>query len=134
MDKYTATQWNTAADKEKFVKQFKAFVTKDFPETAFNKQFYNRMSMMRGHIAHYNQAGFYATWFDTSERRADFLRHWTVGVIYGDPAYTWSDVEKVLQAWLQEHQEYEEKQRQQHYAICEDIERKELRRLSAKYA
>ena len=132
--KYTATQWNTAADKEKFVRQFKKFVERGFPESLFTKGFYNRMSMMRGHIAHYNQDGFFDAQFITSERRADFLHHWAFAPCYGDPEYTWSDVEAELSAWLQEHPEHEARERNQHAAIIEDIERKEFARLSAKYS
>ena len=131
--KFTATQWDTAENKEKFVNHFKQFVKKDFPESMFNKSFYNRMSMMRGHIAHYDRGGFWHTWFDTSERRADFLKHWASNPAYGDPEWTWSDVEKVIQIWLKENPQYEQKQRGQHEAIIEDIERKEFARLSAKY-
>ena len=131
--KYTATQWNTAADKEKFTAQFKKFVERGFPESLFTKGFYNRMSMMRGHIAHYDRGGFFGAQFSTSEHRADFLNHWAGAAIYGDPAYTWSDVERVLSAWLQEHPEYEQRERNQHAAICEDIERKEFARLATKY-
>ena len=93
---FTATQWNTAEDKAKFEKHFQKFVEKGFPESMFNKGFYNRMSMMNGHIAHYNQGGFYDAQFGTSERRADFLHDWTNSRAYGDPAFTWCDVEKAF--------------------------------------
>ena len=131
---FTATQWNTAEDKEKFVKHFKQFVKKGFPESMFSKGFYNRVSMMRGHITHYNQSGFYDVQFSTSERRADFLQKWAAAPVYGDPEWTWSDVEQVLAVWLQEHPEHEQKQRATHDALIEDIERRELARLTVKYA
>ena len=100
----------------------------------FSKGFYTRMSMMRGHIAHYDRGGFYNAQFSTSERRADFLQHWATAPVYGNPAYTWSDVERVLAAWLQEHPEHEHQQRATHDALIEDIERRELARLKVKYA
>jgi hypothetical protein len=134
MKMLTPTQWNTVEDKEKFIAKFKGFVKADFKESHFTKEFYNRMSMMRGHIAHYDRGGFYDAQFSTSERRADFLQHWASGHTNGDPAWTWSDVERVLADWLQEHPEHERKQRAQHNNIIEDIERRELARLNAKYA
>lgn len=129
-----ATKWNTAGDKEKFVKHFKNFVEQGFPEKIFTKEFYNRISMMRGHIAHYDRGGFYNAQFGTSERRADFLQHWAESPAYGDPEWTWSDAERVLAEWLQEHPEHERQQRATHDALIEYIERKELTRLTAKYA
>jgi hypothetical protein len=130
---YTATKFDTVENKEKFEKHFKRFVEKGFPETLFNKKFYTQMSNMRGHIAHYNQCGFYDAQFSTPERRADFLQHWTNDVVYGDPDYTWSDVERVLAAWLKEHPEYEQRERTAHSTSVEQAERAELKRLSAKY-
>jgi len=130
---FTATQWNTAEEKAKFARHFQRFVEKGFPESMFNKAFYNRMSLMRCHIAHYNQVGFYNAQFSTSERRANFLHHWAMPPIYGDPEYTWCDVEKALASWLQVNRHYEEREREQHLQIIEHIERTELKRLKAKY-
>ena len=130
---YTATKWNTVEDKEKFTKHFKQFVEKGFPKSMFHKEFYNRMSIMRGHIAHYNQMGFFSTWFSTAEQRAKFLRLWIHTPIYGNPTYTWSDVEEVLCTWLQEHPEYLERERSAHVYRVESLEKAELVRLKAKY-
>lgn len=131
---FTPTKWNTAEDKAKFARHFQRFVEKGFPESMFNKAFYNRMSMMNGHIAHYNQGGFYEAQFGTSLRRAEFLSDWANSRANGDPEYTWSDVEKVLAIWLRDNPQYEERERSQHNQIIEHIERAELARLSQKYA
>src|SRR3990167_862659 len=60
---YTATEFDTAADKEKFELQFKRFVMSDFAENKFPNWFYKSLSMTFGHIAHYNKAGFYSTFY-----------------------------------------------------------------------
>ena len=110
MNNLHPTQWNTVADKEKFIKHFKSFVQKGFTESMFNQSFYNRMSMMRGHIAHYNRGGFYETWFSTSEKRAGFLSTWTRQPCNGDPTFTWSDAERILADWIRDNPQYEEKE------------------------
>jgi hypothetical protein len=131
---FTATQWNTVEDKGKFVKHFKSFVQKGFPESMFKNPFYVRVSQMNGHIAHYNRGGFFETWFSTSERRADFLKRWAESRGTGDPAWTWSDVERDLAAWLKDNPQYEERERNTHAHLIEHIERAELARLTEKYA
>lgn len=131
---FTPTQWHTAADKEKFVTRFKAFVKSGFKPTIFTKAFYQRMSMMRGHIAHYDQGGFYDAQFSAPTLRADFLRHWANGPIYGNPTWTWSDVEHALATWLQEHPEYERKERTTAQSQLEQAERQQLAYLTQKYA
>ena len=130
---YTATQWSSVKDKEKFVKHFKRFVEKGFPESFFTKWFYIRMSMMRQHIAEFNQQGFYAVWFSTWERRADFLRRWGLMPCFGDPGWTWVDVEEVLAVWLKEHPQYRHIQESEHHAMIIKQEKAELERLKAKY-
>jgi hypothetical protein len=63
---------------------------------------------MWGFVAHYNRDGFYETFFTSSERRLRFLRmaidwpYMTKGWGYGDPRYTWGDVEESLTRWLLE--------------------------------
>lgn len=131
--KLTPTEWATVEDKEKFIKRFKRFVEKDFPFTLFTKDFYQRMSMMRGHIAHYNIDGFYREWFVDARRRAEFLHRWTSYYIVGDPAWTWSDVELELQTWLIDHPEYIAKQQTTYDNQVEAEERADLARLKAKY-
>lgn len=99
---YVATKWESVESKIKFEKQFKKFVSSGFTFDNFPKWFYKRLSMCFGHIAHYNQYGFYATWFEKEKDRQEFVERIKRMSIYGDPEYTYSDVEKVLQDWLQE--------------------------------
>lgn len=98
---FTPTQFSTAADKEKFLKHFHRFVCSGYKWTLFHKWFYVRLSLTFGHIAHYNRAGFYATFFTDAERLEDFWRVTMQYPCYGDPDYTYSDVEKVIQAHYQ---------------------------------
>jgi len=98
--KFTATEWDTAEQKEKFVKHFKKFVEKGMPLTWFSAWFYNRLSNTFGHIAHCNRGGFYHVWFATKETQLSFLRHTLKASICGDPACTYSDAERAIQSWL----------------------------------
>jgi len=129
----TKTEMKVEKGREKFAKHFKRFVEKGFPQTLFYKAFYNRIMLMRGHIAHYDQGGFYEAHFSTPQRRANFLNRWAHLPIYGDPTYTWSDVEEDLAGWLRENPQYEEKERNTHNQLVEQAERAELARLTAKY-
>lgn len=99
---YVATKWDSAAQKVKFEKQFKKFVSNGFKFEHFPKWFYIRLSMCFHHIAHYNQHGFYTTWFKEEKDRQEFIERIKNMSIYGDPEYTYSDVEKVLQDWVKE--------------------------------
>jgi len=98
---FTPTQHSTAADKEKFLQHFHRFVLSGYKWTLFHKWFYVRLSMTFGHIAHYDRRGFYSTFFTSPEGIEGF---WCVTMGYpcsGDPAYTYCDVEKVIQAHYQ---------------------------------
>lgn len=102
---FTPTQWSTNADKQKFARHFIRFVMGGFKWTVFPKWFYTRLSNCRGHIAHYSQAGFYNTWFSDRQQRIDFFVYWTDmdrHPIYGDPRFTYSDVERFLVQWIRE--------------------------------
>ena len=128
----TATKWDTVENKEKFIRQFKAFVLSGFKPAKFTKAFYTRLSMTFGHSAHYNQAGFYSVFFSTTAGKIAFVRqnlNYTCG---GDPAFTYSDVERILQTWLRE-QGILEKLMAELAEEVEISERAELARLQAKY-
>lgn len=129
---YTATEWSTVKDKERFVKQFKAFVLSDFARTKFPKWFYNRLLNCFGMIAHYDIYGFYATFFEDTAGKVDFAQQCLEYPCYGDPARTFSDVERDLQVWLAE-QTILPKLQGQKAANREAVERAELARLQAKY-
>ncbi len=94
----TATKWSTVEDKEKFLKHFERFVASGYKRTLFYKWFYIRLSMMFGFIAHYNINGFYAEYFADDGRQAIFENYVRTWHCYGDPEYTFSDVEHILRA------------------------------------
>lgn len=134
-EQFTPTRHDSAADKARFANVFVRFVESGFKETLFPKWFYTRLSMTFGHIAHYNQQGFYFEQFSSTRRRIEFLRQ-TVGfpsMMGGDPHFTYSDVERVLAQWVRERKLLD------YYmgwlaTETEQAERDELARLTLKYA
>ena len=101
-DQFTPTQWEGADKKAVFARQFIKFVRSDFSRSHFPKTFYQRLSMTFGHIAHYNQNGFFDEFFVTTEGKVRFLQQTLQHPCYGDPTFTYSDVERALQVWLRE--------------------------------
>ena len=97
---YTATKWDTAEDKAKFVAHFMKFVEKGFPQHLFTKKFYQRLSNTFGHIAHYNQMGFWDVFFSNKSSKVNFLQQTMRHPCYGDPAWTYSDAEREIQKLL----------------------------------
>ena len=97
---FTPTQWDTAQDKQKWLDRFIRFLELGCPYSRFTNPLYRRLSIMFGHIALRDRAGFYSTWFDDAGKRADFIEHTLLSRIVGDPTDTWSDVEHALQNWL----------------------------------
>ncbi len=100
--KYTATKWNTAEDKQKFAMGLVRFVESGFKPTRFCKPLYRRLSMCFGHMAHFNKDGFYDEWFSTPEKQAEWVNYVVSRTVYGDPAWTYSDVERDIQKYVRE--------------------------------
>ena len=94
---FQPTKFSTAQDKADFGNTFLHFIDSEWARTAFTKGFYNRLSMCFSHIAHYDAAGFYETWFTSDADRLRFLRHTLVWPCWGDPEFTFSDVERAIQ-------------------------------------
>jgi hypothetical protein len=132
-DNFAATKWERPEKKARFARQFIRFVESDFAKDKFSHTFYLRLSLCFGHIAHYNQAGFYEAFFTTTADKVRFLRMTLAHPCYGDPAFTYSDVERALQSWLQQNgvlASYQQKRADEQEAA----ERAELARLQAKFA
>src|SRR5665213_4527985 len=72
-------------------------IESEWARTAFAKSFYNRLSMCFGNIAHYDLNGFYETWFTSDADRLQFLRHTLDWLCWGDPEFTFCDVERAIQ-------------------------------------
>jgi hypothetical protein len=130
---FTPTQWNTAQEKATFAKQFVRFIQSDFAAKHFTDKFYRRLSNTFGHIANYNRGGFWDTFFTSTADKMLFLEQTLQHPCYGDPAWTYSDVERSLQAWLQGDNTLN-RYRQRFAEETETMERAELARLQKKYA
>jgi hypothetical protein len=94
--------WYTAQDKADYGNALLRFIESDFNENLFTKKLYNHLNSSFGHIAHYNQAGFYDVWFSSLARRVDWLHHITDAPVFGSPAYTRSDVELAIKKEITE--------------------------------
>lgn len=131
-EEFKPTEFSTAQDKAAFGNHFFRFIESDWKQTMLTKTFYNRLSNCFGHIAHYDLHGFYGTWFAHDELRLSFLRHTLGFSCYGDPAYTFSDVERAIKAELRRRPlvaQYEA----QVAAATRARELAQLERLQAKY-
>ena len=105
---FTATKWNTAEDKARMASKITKFILNGFQQPAFTKELYKRLSTMFGHIAEYDIHGFYHVWFEDDAAclkwAENAMKGGVLGLVVGDPAWTWSDVEKALQVWMKENQ------------------------------
>jgi hypothetical protein len=97
---FTPTKFHSAEDKAWFGDAFFKFVAQDYPKSAFSKRFYMRLSNCFGHIANYNLHCFYETFFLDLSGKIDFLTQTLRWPCYGDPAYTFCDVERLIQKRL----------------------------------
>jgi hypothetical protein len=129
---FKPTQWETAKDKAAFANRFVRFVQSAFALKHFTEKFYRRLANTFSHIAHYNRGGFWETFFTTTADKVRFLEMTAQYPCYGDPAWTYSDVERALQQWLQASCLLE-KYRQRLVDETEAWERGQLARLQAKY-
>jgi len=94
---FVPSKFSTAQDKADFGNAFLHFIESEWARTAFSKSFYHRLSMCFSHIAHYDAAGFCETWFTSDADRLRFLRHTLGWPCWGDPEYTFCDVERAIQ-------------------------------------
>lgn len=97
---FTPTEFSTAAEKARFANDLWRFCTTGFQRARFTKQLYRRLSNCFQHIAHYDQHGFWEEWFEDRGARLRWIEHITTCTIYGDPAWTYSDVERAFQQRL----------------------------------
>jgi len=131
-EEFQPTKWDTAADKARFANHFAKFVEGDFREDQFPEWFYQRLSKCFGHIANYNRGGFFAVFFTTEEGKFRFLQMSVENGCYGDPTFTYSDVERALRAWILA-TGLVDAQRAKVNTETETRERAQLRDLLAKY-
>jgi hypothetical protein len=129
---FVPTKFSTAQDKADFGNTFLHFIESEWARTAFSKSFYNRLSMCFSHIAHYDAAGFYATWFTTDADRLRFLRHTLSCPCWGDPEYTFCDVELAIQQEIRK-RNYLARYELRAAEAVRSGEMETLKRLEAKY-
>ncbi len=101
---FVPTQWDTAEQKAKFANALFTFIADDFPRSKFHESFYRRLSNTCGHIACYNRDGFYGRFFLNAQDKLEFLEQCVTWPCYGDPTYTYSDVERAVGARLTQSQ------------------------------
>ena len=97
---FVPTEWATAADKASFANAFVRFVENGFRSPDFTPEFYNRVSNTFGHIAHFDRRTFYQRFFTTASDKLNFVRQTAEFVPFGQPAYTFCDVERALTKWV----------------------------------
>ena len=101
---FVPTQRDGAEQKAKFTNALLTFVAQDFPRSKFHESFYRRLSNTFGHIAHYDSVGFYERFFLTAEDKLAFLGQCVTWPCYGDPTFTYSDVERAVAERLRKSQ------------------------------
>lgn len=99
-EQFTPTKWDDTSIKAKFGNHLLRFVAEDFPEHMFTQKFYERLSNTCGHIAHFNKIGFWDEFFRTRATKIEFIEQTMGHPCYGDPAWTYSDVERIIRARL----------------------------------
>lgn len=68
-----STKFMSSAEKEKALKDWQRFIESDFDKARFTKSLYNHFIQHCSFIAHYNQQGFYGTYFEDPEDTMKFL-------------------------------------------------------------
>jgi hypothetical protein len=97
---FTPTQWDSAEDKARFANALMKFIVHEFPRQSFTKPFYRRLSNTFGHIAHHNLDGFYTVFFERDADKVVFLEQILSWPHFGDPTFTFSDVERAVKRRL----------------------------------
>jgi hypothetical protein len=129
---FTATKFSTAADKAEFGNHFLRFIESEWAQPLFTKDFYQRLSMCFGHIAHCDRGTFYETWFTRDQDRLRFLEKTLKWPCWGDPEYTFSDVERAIQQEVRK-RNYLARYQLRVAEAERAYEMETLRRLEAKY-
>lgn len=131
-DQFVPTQWESTEQKARFAKQFIRFSQAAFAWQQFPHAFYLRLALTFGHIAHFNQHGFFEEFFSSTDGKVRFLKLTLAWSCPGEPSFTYCDVERALQSWLFQNgvlAKYEQRLSEE----IETAERAELNRLQAKW-
>ena len=129
---FTPTKFSTDAYKAEFGNHFLLFIESEWAQALFTKDFYHRLSCCFGHIAHYDRATFYETWFASDCDRLRFLEHTLRWPCWGDPGLTFSDVERAIQQEIR-NRNYLARYELRAAEAARSGEMETLKRLEAKY-
>jgi hypothetical protein len=129
---FLPTKFSTAEDKALFGNRLIAFIEEGFPEHLFTNAFYSTLCQTFSFIAHYNREGFRDFYFTNTTRKIEFLNDILRNPCWGDPQFTFSDVEKAIQTVLIERQALL-RLNVQNRCETEQAERNMLARLKSKY-
>ena len=98
---FVATKWDGPEEKMKCYNWLKKFMLAGCPKKMWRKGAYNWLYLhLFGHIAHYNMYGFWETWFEREHTCHKWVDDIARRDCYGDPTWTWSDVEVAIKNWL----------------------------------
>ena len=99
-EQFTATRFDTDQAKADFGNQLLTFIAEGFPQKRFTQRFYRVLMQHFGMIAHHDQHGFWREFFTTTADQVRFLEEIISHACWGDPAFTFSDLERVVVARL----------------------------------
>ncbi len=99
---FVPTRFTPADSKAWFATHFLRFASADFPKHHFTQRFYTRVMSTFGMIAHYDKTGFWTEYFTSTAGKIEFIEQLIQWPCYGDPAHTFSDVEREIQRRLRE--------------------------------
>ena len=92
-----------AAGKARTTNAILKFIDSGFDRDLFTRQVYSGGLMyMFGHIAHYNQSGFFSTWFDSDSDILNWLVYVSEARLYGDADCTLIEVERIVQKFVRD--------------------------------
>jgi hypothetical protein len=132
LTEFTPTKFSTNADKAEFGNHFLRFIDSEWAQALFTKDFYHRLSCCFGHIANYDRATFYETWFASDCDRLRFLEHTLHWPCWGDPEFTFCDVERAIQQEIRK-RNYLARYELRAAEAVRSGEMETLKRLEAKY-
>ncbi len=130
---FAPTKWDSGDDKAKFANDLCRFMAADFGINLFTETLYRRLATTFGHMAHFGKVGFIDVFFGDLRGKVDFIEQTSMWRPCGDPAWTWSDVERAVLARL-DTVDLLSAYRSMRAAEVEGAERELLRRLQEKYA
>ncbi len=93
---FKPTKFTPAETKAWFACHFLRFVSCDFPKHHFTQRFYSQVMHTFGMVAHFNSIGFWTEYFTTTAGKVEFIDQVIHHHCFGDPAHTFSDVEREI--------------------------------------